>query len=147
MYFLDTSAILALFLRQTGWESVRGLIEDCTGDGGFLAAADLALTEATVSLNRYHHTGDLSAESRDQVLGELSTWMETRVETLQLSTVDQLNACNLSSNHKLRTLDALHLAVGLRARRAFGVGEGIFVTLDKEQGKTAEKLGFHLGIA
>jgi predicted nucleic acid-binding protein len=142
MYFLDTSALLILFLRQPGWEAVRDVIEECTRDSGFLAAADLALTEATVSLHRYHHTGDLTAEERDRILGELGTWMEVKVETLQLGAIDQLHACNLASNHRLRTLDALHLAVGLRARRAFGAVEATFVTLDKEQGMVAGKLGF-----
>lgn len=114
--YLDTSALVKLFVPETDSDTLNGAMVDAED----VIISDLALTEMASALGRrvregrlpraearrLHHEAEKLAATCHHV--ELTPPMHRRAERLLLA----------SSNVPLRALDALHLATALQADAA-----------------------------
>jgi uncharacterized protein len=142
--YLDTSALLKLFIEEEGSRRVRALAGGRRG-AAVLLVSRLGYTEAAVSLARMVHLGRLLAADLPLQLGHLADYWDQSIQEVDLSS-DVLNdACQLAQRFPLRTYDAIHLASAREAKRMLrGVfdGEVQFLAFDAALVRAACGVGF-----
>lgn len=111
--YLDTSALVKLYVRENGSDAVRALVDDAS----VVATCKVAYPEARAALVRGFREGLLPEKSYHEVVAALqSDWPKY----LALEVSDSLVwlAGELAEKHHLRGFDAIHLAaaVTLKAR-------------------------------
>jgi len=142
--YLDTSALVKLFIEEDGSAGVRMLA------AGRLAAevllvSSLGYTEASVSLARMVHRGRISAAELPHHLGGLNDYWEESIQQVELTDGVLRDARQLAERFPLRTYDAIHLASAREAERMLrGVfkGEVRFLAFDAALLKAAQAVGF-----
>jgi hypothetical protein len=116
VYYLDTSALAKLYVREPGTDEMVRLAEPSSGHT--IAILGLARVEFRSAVRRRERAGDVSPE----VAAELITRMDSHLQTLyvvQPVTEAVLEeASGLVDRHALRAYDAVQLAgcLALRAR-------------------------------
>lgn len=129
MLFLDTSALIKRYVAETGSDRVLALMADEREWSG----SALALAETRVTLC---HLGFDEA-----TMSSMSDTLETDWDRFFVVPVDELclaHAIEIGCAHRVRTLDAIHLAA---AARLTGVS---FVTFDVRQREAALGLGLEV---
>ena len=142
--YLDTSALLKLFVQEAGSERVRALVSGSEG-AGVLLASRLGRTEASVGLARMVHLGRLPAADLPRHLGSLDDYWDQSIQEIDLHEDVLADARMLAQRFPLRTYDAIHLASAREARRMLrGVfdGEVRFLAFDAALLKAARDVGF-----
>lgn len=129
--YLDTSAVLRAVLE-------RGLspeVEQRLGSARYLMTSRLALVEAARSLLRLRALKQLSEEALADAGREIdSLWARCVIWELTPAICDL--AAQVAPARPLRTLDALHLATYLMARRRLGDAVALETTDDRLAGAT-----------
>lgn len=139
--YADTSALARVYLGdEPEWESLEVLLFETDA---FVATSELSsveLTRAVAAAERARRIGsaELLLETIDQDLGTVIELVRLRPETVLPA------ARRVVLEHRVRTLDALHLAVALELRDNAGVSDVVFVTRDVDQAAAATALGFPL---
>jgi predicted nucleic acid-binding protein len=110
--YLDTSAVLRAVL-ETG---TTPEIEKRIGEAGTLITSRLALVEAARAFHRIRASGELSEEQLADAGREMDA-LWARCDIWELTPLVCEMACQVAPTRPLRTLDALHLATYLLARR------------------------------
>jgi len=111
--YLDTSALVKLYVREEGSETVRELVDAAA----VVATAKVAYAEARAALARGFREGLLEERDYRLVVAALQDdW--ARYLALELSDPLIWLAGELAEKHRLRGFDAVHLAaaVTLQAR-------------------------------
>lgn len=122
--YLETSAVLAAVLEQGGVSDLPERI----GSAERLITSRLSLVESARALHRLRLDGDLAETALADAARELdAVWARCHVWELTASICE--SAAAVAPRHRLRTLDALHLATYLEARRR--VGPVDLVTADR----------------
>jgi predicted nucleic acid-binding protein len=114
-YYLDSSALVKRYAIEVGTEWVRTLCEQ--GDD-VIAVALFGLAEVAAAVNGKRRGGAIDAATSDAILNDLKA---DAVVQYSLLDVDQFvvdEAIDLTSRHRLRGYDAIHLACALRLNRA-----------------------------
>ena len=142
--YLDTSALLKLFVQEDGTDRVSALV---SGRGGadVLLVSRIGFTEASVSLARLMHLGRIPAAELPSRLGRLEDYWDQSVQEVELIEDVLEDARRLAQRFPLRTYDAIHLASAKEARRMLrGVfdGELRFLAFDGVLLKAAREVGF-----
>lgn len=142
--YLDTSALIKLFLDEAGSDRVRAL---ATGPNAadVLLASRLGRTEASVGLARMVHLGRIVAGDLPRHLGDLDDYWDQSIQEVDLSNEVLEDARQLAQRFPLRTYDAIHLASAREARRMLREvfdGEVQFLAFDAALLKAAEATGF-----
>lgn len=113
--YLDTSALVKLYVEEEGTERVVGLTEDL--DSVRAVILDVTLLESLSAVRRREREGDIAAADTDRILKQIE-------EDASLSFVVQPStsavieeAARLIDRHLLRTYDAIQLAGCLVVRR------------------------------
>jgi predicted nucleic acid-binding protein len=117
--YLDTSAVLRAVLE-------RGLTpdhEERIGAARFLITSRLALVETARAFTRLRADGVSETLIADAAREADSIWARCAVWELTSAVCDR--AASVAPGRALRTLDALHLATWLLARREFGSELGL----------------------
>lgn len=112
--YLDTSAVLRAVLE-------RGLsldVEQRVGAARYLITSRLSLVESARAMHRLRTRGTPEAVLSDVARELDSLWARCTVWELTREVCDL--AAQAAPQHPLRTLDALHLATWLIARRRLG---------------------------
>ena len=136
--YLDTSALVKLYVRERGSARLRGLI----GKAQALATSVVAYAEARAAFARLRRSGLSRAAMHQRRLQQLDqdwdAWM--RVE---LAPDVVRSAGDLADTYALRGFDAIHLAsaLWLKARTAEAVD---FAAWDLRLGTAASKAGFQV---
>ena len=139
--YLDTSALLKLFVEEAGSAQVRAAVKAAPA----LLCSRLGHTEASVSLARMVHLGRLDADQLPRLLGALDDYWDESIQEIPLSDGVLEQARQLAQRFPLRTYDAIHLASAREARKLLrGVFEGeiLFLAFDKNLLNAAKELGF-----
>jgi len=110
--YLDTSAVLRAVLEG----GTTPDIEKKIGEAGTLITSRLALVEAGRAFHRIRGGGEASAEQLADAGRELDA-LWARCDIWELTPLVCEMACQVAPTRPLRTLDALHLATYLLARR------------------------------
>ena len=131
-FYVDTSAWLAILLRQGDWEEIAAELE-----GGQLLSSVLLVIEAERNLIRHARSGEIRPIDLQDALDRL----REDVDLFQLRdlTLDLCVAGAMPPVSTPRTLDLVHLRTALWFHRAAPLDR--FVSLDAAQVLAARELG------
>lgn len=125
--YFDTSAMVKLFLREPGTETVRDLWEGAADRVTSVAT----YPEARSAIASAVRSGRIGPERGDGAVFELGVRYST-MSVVMLDELLALEAGDLAQRHALRGYDAVHLA------SALSVGEALMVTWDAELVRASE---------
>jgi predicted nucleic acid-binding protein len=120
--YVDTSAALRSVLER----GVTPAIDQRLGAARFLITSRLTFVEAARALHRLRAEGVAEPVLADAARELDSLWARTAVWELSRSVCDL--AAQVAPLQRLRTLDALHLATFLLARRRLGESVSLLTT-------------------
>jgi predicted nucleic acid-binding protein len=142
--YLDTSALIKLFVDEDGSAQVRALASGRTA-AKILLVSRLGYTEASVALARMVHLGRIPAADLSHHLGALEKYWEESIQDVDLSENVLRDARQVAQRYPLRTYDAIHLASAREAKRTLKDGfdgELRFLAFDASLMQAARNLGF-----
>ncbi len=138
MNFWDTSALVALILHESKFESLETLLEEdprlCLWWG--------TSVEFVSAVSRLERQGELTAEQATTLVHEFHQLAQSSLEVPPVNKLKRL-AQRLLRAHSLKAPDALQLASALFVSRDHQYPVG-FVCLDKQLGQAAAREGFRL---
>jgi len=139
LYYLDTSALAKLYLREPGTEQMLRLASRAAGNQ--LAVLSLSQVEIRSTLRRRERAGDISNAVVVQLLVAFQRHLEGIFlwQTMTEAILDV--ACEMVDRHSLFTLDAVQLAGYLAVRTASGANTPVFVSADNDLLRAAEAQG------
>jgi predicted nucleic acid-binding protein len=138
--YADTSALARLYLRDEP-ESDQ-LIEILLASSESVITSELARLELARAVRSAERTGRLPDAA--PALERIDAHLGTRIALIELRPQTVLpRARALVLQHRLNTLDAIHLAVAIEESKALGEPV-VFVTRDDEQAIAARELGFEV---
>lgn len=112
--YLDTSALLKLYVEEEGREIVREAVEAAE----VAATSTVAYSEARAGLARRLREGDFTEEEHRRAVERLDReWRG--YERLAVSNLVAYRAGELAERHALRGFDAVHLASAARLEERF----------------------------
>jgi uncharacterized protein len=108
LYFLDTSALVKLYVQEPGTDRLLRLVGTSTDTR--LALLSLSVVEARSAIRRRQRAGDIDQDAADFVLNALQKHLESRY--LRQSINDTLidTALDAVDRYALRAYDAMQLA-------------------------------------
>lgn len=109
MIYLDTSALLKLYIEEEGRETV----EEAVGAAEAAATSTGAYAEARAGLVRRLREGDFTDEEHRRILDRLNEQWRG-YDRLAVSNLVAFRAGQLAERHALRGFDSIHLASALR---------------------------------
>jgi uncharacterized protein len=138
VYYLDTSALVKLYVREPGTRHMMTLASPAQGHT--LAVLGLTRVEFRAAVRRRERAGDLPPESADALIAMLDGHLQT-LYLVQPVTEEVLEeAAALLDRHPLRAYDAMQLA-GCVALRSKVNEPPSFVCSDRSLLEAAEKEG------
>jgi predicted nucleic acid-binding protein len=136
LYYLDTSALVKLYVREPGTEQVLGLARRAMGNQ--LAILALAQVEIRSALRRRERAGEIAGAVVTQLVERFQQHLEA-VFLKQDVTQSLLDvSCELVDRHGLFALDAVQLAGYLALKTSAGANTPIFVSADRQLLEAAE---------
>lgn len=144
-YYLDTSALVKVFARESGTAWATALVDPAAGHT--LYTVRLTGPEAVATLGRKVRTGELTqAEATSAMRAFRQAW-HRRYRVVAATVAVAERAMDLAERHGLRGYDAVHLAAALavsdlRLRR--GLPVATFVTADTVQRQAAAVEGLRV---
>ena len=125
--YLDTSALIKLYIEEEGTERVVGVTDDF--DGVRIVILDITPLEARSAVRRRQREGDISGADADRILNQIED-DGSSLFLVQPSTSAVIEeAARLIDRHPLRAHDALQLA-GCLVTRDSVPGPSTFVCAD-----------------
>ena len=116
--YLDTSALLKLYIAERGTERVIEAAEGAAD--GRIVILVLTPLEARSAIRRREREGDIAAADVNRVLRQIEDDCSTLFLTQPLSSPVMEEAARLIDRHPLRAYDALQLAGCLVVREGMG---------------------------
>lgn len=136
LYYLDTSALVKLYVREPGTAQVLRLASGAAGNQ--LAVLALAQVEIRSALRRRERAGEISGAVVIQLLERFQRHLEA-VFLKQVMTEAMFDvACELVDRHGLFSFDAVQLAGYLALKTSSGANTPIFVSADRDLLEAAE---------
>jgi predicted nucleic acid-binding protein len=117
-YYFDASVLVKGYLWEDGSEDVRSVLRAVRAapPAARVVTSSLVFVEAVSAVSRRTFKGEITEEQADEVRKRLLTHFAVyHVLQPKLGLVER--AAELTRRHRLRALDAIHLATGLAARR------------------------------
>ena len=127
MIALDTSALMKRYVDEPGTDIVRRAMHE---DPAW-AASSLARSEAQVSLCHRGPEGETGSRSQRDLAEDWDRFLAVPIDAACLALTAEIGC-----THRVRTLDAIHLAAALRLP-----GPVSFLSFDRRQSEAAEALG------
>lgn len=129
LYYLETSALVKLYVYEAGTESLLRLTEREAGNR--LAIQSLAQVEFRAAIRRRQRGGEIANSAADELIETFRRHSEGRflVQPISDSVLDV--ALALVDSYPLRAYDAVQLAGYLVLRSVSGTDEPTFVCADK----------------
>jgi predicted nucleic acid-binding protein len=108
LYFLDTSALVKLYVQEPGTDRLLPLVID-RPDNRFAVLAT-STVEIRSAIRRRQRAGDIDASVADAILDSVRAHMETRFirQAVNETVIDA--ALEMIDRYTLRAYDAVHLA-------------------------------------
>lgn len=134
--FLDTSALVKMYIKETGSDYVFKQVNSATK----IATSQVAYPEAKSAFARRMREGHLNIKDHKKIVKSLDDdWNSFLVVELHLDI--SKNAGNLAEKHALRGFDAIHLASACSLRYLIK-SKISFLTYDSRQQEAALAEGF-----
>ena len=135
--YLDTSALVKLYVAERGSVTVRTWVDDARR----IVTACITYAEARAALARGRRLGTLGPADLRQATAELDAdWQG--YGPVDVHEALALRAGQLAQQHGLRGYDAVHLAAALAARP--DVGDYLFASFDEPLNTAASREGLRL---
>jgi uncharacterized protein len=140
LYYLETSALVKLYVYEPGTERLVSLTASDTGNR--FAILSLAQVEFRSAIRRQQRGGEISRSEADALIDSFRQHSEGRflVQPFTESLLDV--ALALLDGYPLRGFDAVQLAGYLMLRSVSGVEEPVFVCADKALLSAARNEGY-----
>ena len=136
--YLDTSALLKLYIEEDGTDRVAGAMEEV--EGGRVFVLGLTPIEARSAIRRRQREGDIADADADRVLRQIEDDTASLFLVQPSTSAVMEEAARLIDRHPLRAYDALQLAGCLVVRDAMA-GPVTFVCADVRLCDAAEHEG------
>lgn len=109
MTYLDASALVALFVRESHTAAIRDWIAQ--GEP-VLIVSSFAAAEFASAISIALRTGRLAPQACERVLGLFDAWIDTEATNAEIEAIDHRAAAGMVRRFdlRLRAPDALHLA-------------------------------------
>ena len=138
LFYLDTSALVKLYVREPGTEALLRLASSLHGHR--FTTLSIAEVEFRSAIRRRERAGDLERHVADQLIRRFENHLETRILRQPLNESVLETASALIDTYPLRAYDAVQLAGCLVLRAAAGRDQPVFVCADIELLETATRL-------
>ena len=149
-YFVDSSALVKRYVRETGTAWVRGVTRRRTGTHIYMAL--ITAVEVTSAIAR-RRGGTLTAAQASSLLSRFRKHLAGRYLPSQITPALVSNAMKQANKHRLRAYDAVQLAAALDVYRDWSsnhLGAFVFVSADRDlnaaaidEGLTVEDPNLH----
>ena len=135
MFYLDTSVLVAAYVREEHTERVLGWLSR-NGAAGANAISEWTITEVASAMSIKLRTGQIAIEGRNAALNDIMVMVEELLITLPIHGEHFRSATMFVKQYTtgLRAGDALHLAVA-------SSNAATLCTLDRRMASAAELLG------
>jgi len=139
LYYLETSALVKLYVREPGTERLLRLVSR-TNNHRF-AVLTLSRVEFHSAIRRREREGDIDPVMARGLLNRFGAHMEAKFvkQVINDSVIDL--AASLVDHHPLRAYDAVQLAGCLTLRAGSGKDDPTFVSSDRRLIEVAEAEG------
>lgn len=114
--YLDTSALLKLYIEEDGADRVTRIVEDA--EDGQVVILDLTKVEARSAIRRRERGGDITGPDADRILRQIEDDASALFLVQPSTSAVMEEAARLIDRHPLRAYDALQLAGCLVVREA-----------------------------
>jgi len=138
-YYLDTSALVKLYVREPGTERLMALAVRSSENR--LAILALAQIEFRSAIRRRERTGEISPPIASQLLETFKRHVEGRLLVQMVTDFVLDTASALVDRHALRAFDAVQLAGYMVLKSAGGTDMPVFVCSDQELLMAAKREG------
>jgi predicted nucleic acid-binding protein len=138
IYYLDTSALVKLYVEEAGTDVVLSLADDL--DANRLAILDIARVEFRSAVRRRERLTDIPAPQAFQILSRFDEDLSSVFLTQPCSAGVVEEANRLLDQHILRAYDAIQLA-GAIVLRSVATQQTVFVCSDKQLVQAAKVEG------
>jgi predicted nucleic acid-binding protein len=139
LYFLESSALAKLFVREQGSDTLIATIEPLSQPQKLVSS--LSGVEVHSAIRRRERQGDLTPSHAADALASLAAeFSEMTEQHITASVVEA--AKQMVDRHGLRALDAIQLASCWIVREASGVTDIVFVASDEALLQAAAAEGF-----
>ncbi len=139
LYYLDSSALVKLYIREVGTERMLALAGRKAGNQ--LTVLSLAQVEVRSAFRKRQRVGEMGHRLADELLTAFQRHLESRFVRQGLTDAILDRACELLDRHKLTSFDALQLAGYFAMRATAGKDVPTFVSADHELLVAAEAEG------
>lgn len=139
LYYLDSSALVKLYIREAGTERMLALAE--RGARHQLVVLALAQVEVRSAFRRRQRTGEMGARLADELLAAFARHLEGRFLRQPVTDTMFDVACRLLDQHNLTAFDAIQLAGYFAVRGAAGNDTPVFACADAELMTAAQAHG------
>ncbi len=139
LYYLETSALVKLYIREPGTDRLLRLASKAT-DHRFALLA-LAQVEFHSAIRKRQRLGDIDESLATRVLGRFEQHLETKFVRQTVSNTVLDTATGLVDRYPLRAYDAVQLAGCLALKTTSGGQEPVFVCADHQLLQAAESEG------
>lgn len=133
--YLDTSALIKLYIEEEGTARVLGVTEDA--DVHDVVILDIAAVESRSAIRRRERNSDIPGAEAHRILGRMERDVSSFFLVQPSSSAVLEEASRLVDRHALRALDALQLAGSLVFQRG-APGPVTFVCADTPLCRAAE---------
>ena len=136
-YFVDSSALVKRYVRETGMAWVRGITRRRSSTDLFIAL--ITAVEVTSAIAR-HRGGKLTAAQASSLQSRFRKHLTGRYFPSQITPALVSEAMKLANTHRLRAHDAVQLAAALDVYRDWSanrLGTFVFVSADRDLNKAA----------
>ena len=131
--YLDTSALVKLYVEEEGSEEVR----QWAAEAEIVATGRVAFAEAVSAFTRRCNRGDMSEESRRLLLEALrKDW-----DSFAVTDFDALQAGDLAAAYGIRGFDAVHLSSAKILASSPGAPAVVFASYDEKLNEAARGEG------
>jgi len=128
LYYLDTSALVKLYVREPGTDRLLKLASSPTENR--LVVLAITLVEARSAIRRRQRAGDIDPITAGLIIDRLQAHLETRFIRQALNEVVLDGALEMIDRYALRAYDAVQLS-GCLALRAVDAEPPTFVCSDQ----------------
>jgi predicted nucleic acid-binding protein len=130
LYYLETSALVKLYVREPGTERLMSLADRASGNQ--LAILSLAQVEFRSAVRRRERNGEIPALVANQLLEIFKRHVEARFISQTVTDFVLDIASMLVDRYALRAFDAVQLAGYMALKNSASVDIPIFVCSDRE---------------
>jgi predicted nucleic acid-binding protein len=128
-YYLETSALVKLYVREPGTDRMLALAERTAGNR--FAILTLSKIEFRSAVRRREKNGEIPAKVANHLLDRFEHHLQSTFVTQTITDFVVDIACGLLDRHALRAYDAIQLAGYMALKGATGADVPVFVSSDQ----------------